>query len=301
MITAAASALENLVLPLSTRNNHRDIEVLARKIFPDNEGGQSLCANRFSTLLSAYTLHHAQKRAAEIVPGEVPDGRPKCDRPQVLLANFLEEGFFPATVVDTLQDSLLHLGIPQQLVEQEVEYRVESLLGQKIRTERYPSYCARKGLQQNSGIYHFYLDHYYQIEQIKAEYDVGIGIAQGGLYLSYLFSLAGLPVMTVTMKRKGKGASFQPSADFDGSELKDKRVLLIDDDVHTGRTLQRAVREIELYKPQELGACFIHESARDFLSQVPSEISASYVLSSIAAVPYDWVIEKTKQFLPQLS
>lgn len=85
---------------------------------------------------------------------------------------------------------------------------------------------------------------------LASQYDQGIGIANGGLWLAYVFSLYGLPTVNVDMKRALNGATYKQIEPFGEEEIKEKRVILFDNDVVTGRTLRRAVREICKFKPK---------------------------------------------------
>jgi len=85
------------------------------------------------------------------------------------------------------------------------------------------------------------------------QYDVGIGIARGGLLPSYLFSLRGLPVKIVDMKRKLNGATWKEIEPIKEEQIRDKKLIIFDNDVVTGRTLKRAVKEINKFQPQKIG------------------------------------------------
>ncbi|HLC66081.1 MAG TPA: phosphoribosyltransferase [Candidatus Nanoarchaeia archaeon] len=82
-------------------------------------------------------------------------------------------------------------------------------------------------------------------------YDIGVGIARAGLFTTYLFQQLGLPTVVADCHRSGqKGTKFRwrglrPNADtFSG-----KRVLVLDDDVRSGRTSVRVHGEIHKHGP----------------------------------------------------
>ncbi len=87
---------------------------------------------------------------------------------------------------------------------------------------------------------------------LSPEYDVGIGLAWGGAPISFIFEKHGLPIRLVDMKRKGFGASWRPIDKLSGHLLKGRRVLVLEGDVFAGRTLKRALRELEEYRPDKI-------------------------------------------------
>jgi len=87
---------------------------------------------------------------------------------------------------------------------------------------------------------------------LAPKYDLGVGIAKGGLWLSYLFSLYGLQIANVDMKRILNGATYKPLKPFGEGQIKDKKIILFDNDVVTGRTLRRIVKELYGFKPQKI-------------------------------------------------
>lgn len=90
--------------------------------------------------------------------------------------------------------------------------------------------------------YHFFENACRAALQLKRHYDYGISLATGGLWLGYIFEMfSAFPVVTARMHRRGKGATWHL---LDDVLLLDKKVVLFDNDVVTGRTLRRAYREL---------------------------------------------------------
>ncbi len=81
-------------------------------------------------------------------------------------------------------------------------------------------------------------------------YDLGIGIARGGLELAYFFEKQGLPVYVVDAHRRGKGATFK-WIDKPGN-IEGKKVAVFDKDVVSGRTTRRVGRELRKLNPATL-------------------------------------------------
>jgi hypothetical protein len=88
--------------------------------------------------------------------------------------------------------------------------------------------------------------------KLASEYDVGIGLAWDGAAISFVFNRHGLPVRLVSMKRKGAGAAWNPIDELNGAELRGRRVLVLEVDVLTGRTLRRALKELERHGPSTI-------------------------------------------------
>lgn len=87
---------------------------------------------------------------------------------------------------------------------------------------------------------------------LTPQYDLGIGIASDGLWFSYLFGLYGLPTIVVDMKRRLNGATWKEIDKVGEEQIKNKKVILFDNDVVSGRTIRRAVREIIKFKPKKI-------------------------------------------------
>jgi hypothetical protein len=88
------------------------------------------------------------------------------------------------------------------------------------------------------------------VMDLQSQYDIGIVIAGKGLLLGYQFYENGFPLKVVDQKRRGNGATWNPIDKLKKRELKGKKVLLIDNDVVTGRTTSRAVKEVSKYEPE---------------------------------------------------
>ena len=74
------------------------------------------------------------------------------------------------------------------------------------------------------------------------------------MWLGYIFSLFGtFPILTAWTKRVGYGANWRPLYPLDSiDDLSNKKVLVFENDVVTGRTLKRAMRELQALNPQSI-------------------------------------------------
>jgi hypothetical protein len=88
--------------------------------------------------------------------------------------------------------------------------------------------------------------------KLAPEYDVGIGLAWGGAPISFIFEKHGLPVKLVAAKRKGAGVIWRPIDELNYELLRGRKVLVLEIDVLAGRTLRRAMNELEQYKPSKI-------------------------------------------------
>lgn len=87
---------------------------------------------------------------------------------------------------------------------------------------------------------------------LAEKYDYCIAIAKSGLYSGYAFSTLGALVPVVEAHKRGRSASFKWVTSPLGEELRDKRVLVLEDDIHLGITLACVRDEIAKYSPRTL-------------------------------------------------
>jgi hypothetical protein len=93
--------------------------------------------------------------------------------------------------------------------------------------------------------------------ELAKNYDLGIGLAKGGLFGAYAFREMGLPAIIAEPHRKGKGATFKWHDAPKGIE--GKKVIVFDKDAVTGRTLKRSLNEINKYSPEYVDLFFSHD------------------------------------------
>lgn len=100
------------------------------------------------------------------------------------------------------------------------------------------------------------------VESLPKQYDLGIELARDGMWLGFMFSLYDFPIKTVKMSRNGDSAIWQPIGDLKEEDIKDKRLILLDNDVITGRTIKKAVEELGKYSPKFMDLLLIYEVTR---------------------------------------
>ena len=85
-------------------------------------------------------------------------------------------------------------------------------------------------------------------EGLKGQYDLAIPLANGGLRLGRVFEQHSYTVKPVKLHRHGKGATWKPLVPL--GDLEGKRILLLEDDMVTGRTIRKAAQELGKHSPQ---------------------------------------------------
>lgn len=83
-------------------------------------------------------------------------------------------------------------------------------------------------------------------------YEVGVGLAWGGAPISFAFQSNGLPVRLVRAKRRNNEVEWGPIDSLDEESIRGKRILVLEVDVLAGRTLTRALKELERFKPAKI-------------------------------------------------
>lgn len=141
--------------------------------------------------------------------------------------------------------------------------------------------------------------------RLHEDYDLGIALATDGLWLGYIAEAFGFPVKSVRMKRMGRGAIWEPIDKLYKKDLKGKRVVVFDNDCITGKSLRRAVREIESYSPSFIDLLLIHErtpiTAKMYMSGkvpvgLPSPVEIleeTFEENGSAHVAYDWDVTES--------
>lgn len=132
----------------------------------------------------------------------------------------------------------------------------------------------------------FYGNHYLSYAKeaakvLRSEYDLGIGLAKDGLWLQFVFDHYGMPTKAVRLNRKGKGAIWKPIDNITREDVNNKKIILFDNDAITGRTLKRAVKELENYYPEFIDLMLIHKHTPISLSKYKEKYEKYISLSDL--------------------
>jgi orotate phosphoribosyltransferase len=105
-----------------------------------------------------------------------------------------------------------------------------------------PTFCHHKGAFENACL---------AARSLKDDYDIGIGIAKKGMWLSFIFSLMGLPSYDLLSYRYGEGRILCPmDLGMKKEAVRGKRILLLDNDAITGDSVKAVVENLAEAGPE---------------------------------------------------
>ncbi|MBR9706649.1 phosphoribosyltransferase [Candidatus Pacearchaeota archaeon] len=141
---------------------------------------------------------------------------------------------------------------------------------------------------------------------LSQEYDLGVGIAKGGLYSTYVFNLMGLDVKVAESHKQEIGESFNWISQFSPSDIQNKRVLVLDKDVDGGRTSKKVLETLQKYKPQKISLALNIEPVDErfftgggtMMSNVPRGFGEIYYPSKFNYQNFDVAVEIFSDKLP---
>ena len=133
-------------------------------------------------------------------------------------------------------------------------------------------YCMAKGYREGDGVNNFTphdaIASFGMAKLLAGTFDRYVAVAPEGHIYSYFLERMGIPVLSVF-------TDYPPTcctSDEDLAVLENQRVLLIEDDVISGRTLQFVVDFVRQFKPSSLALYLGHNIGIQHLSNVPREI-----------------------------
>lgn len=143
-------------------------------------------------------------------------------------------------------------------------------------------HCQTKGYREGPGVNNFIphdvVDAYGMAKYlITAGFDKYLAIAPEGHIYGYFFERMGVPVLSVF-------TDYPPTrcvAEDDLCVLRDQRVLLIEDDAISGRTLRLVSEHLHQFAPKSLGLYLGHTKGVQHLQNVPDEIDKVYVAEDL--------------------
>lgn len=92
---------------------------------------------------------------------------------------------------------------------------------------------------------------------LSADYDCGVSLASNGLWLGFVFSIFDLPIFIVDAERSARGIKWNPVDSINSEIIKEKRVIIFDNDTITSNTLRKAIKEIGKYRPKRIDVALI--------------------------------------------
>ncbi|MBV5339895.1 MAG: hypothetical protein J0665_10115 [Deltaproteobacteria bacterium] len=143
-------------------------------------------------------------------------------------------------------------------------------------------HCQTKGYREGPGVNNFIphdlVDAYGMAKYlVTAGFDKYLAIAPEGHIYGYFFERMGVPVLSVF-------TDYPPTrciAEDDLRILRDQRVLLIEDDAISGRTLRLVSEHLHQFAPNSLGLYLGHTKGVQNLQNVPGEIGKVYVAEDL--------------------
>ena len=143
--------------------------------------------------------------------------------------------------------------------------------------------------------------------ELIPQYDVGIGIAKKGMWLSFIFSELGLETYDVFVARTGENDRFTfPMDPLYGQMLKGKRILLFDNDAITGQSISVVAEGFDSkVSPQSIDVLLISRYSHiseEYYSQIKDKLAdgqligrsekGKYVIDTFAQLPEKFVKKK---------
>lgn len=112
----------------------------------------------------------------------------------------------------------------------------------------------------------------------KANFDVYLAIAPEGHIYGYFFERLGVPVSSLFVDYPPTSCTAEHD---DLGVVRGKNVLLIEDDVRSGRTLGLVIEHLRLYGPHSLHLYLGHGKGVQVLENVPRDIRKVYVAEDL--------------------
>jgi|GEM_PF-1340267 hypothetical protein len=132
--------------------------------------------------------------------------------------------------------------------------------------------------------------------KIASDYDVGVGIAKGGLFSAYVFNLFGLPVKIAEAHKKGRGATFDWISEVERKDFEGKKVIAFDKDVVSGRTSRRVLKEIEKNNPKSVDL-FLNYDFEKIASKIPKGYGTVYHSENFRYSGFDKAVGRLERSL----
>lgn len=116
---------------------------------------------------------------------------------------------------------------------------------------------------------------------VKKGFDVALIIGPEGFAYEPYFRDLGLPTLAINIPESGED-EFRTVELLDNlSELQGKRVLVVEDDVHTGATLQKLLEQLKSYIPKRLGLYLGQPERFQKTINIPPEFEDTYIAKDV--------------------
>lgn len=151
-------------------------------------------------------------------------------------------------------------------------------------------HCMAKGYREGNGVNNFIphdaIASFCVAKLLAGNFDRYVAVAPEGHIYGYFLERMGIPVLSVF-------TDYPPTcctSEEDLTVLENQRVLLIEDDVISGRTLQLVVDYVGQFKPASLALYLGHNAGIQHLGNVPREINPENIYVAERALSQkDWM------------
>lgn len=117
----------------------------------------------------------------------------------------------------------------------------------------------------------------------KRDYDLAVGLLNGGLHLALMTEIAGVRTRLISVHRDSKCEPYWKNIRKGDSKVKKaKNILICEDDAVTGGTLRRIIPLIEKLEPENVDVCFsgiYSDRSIDAASTIPVYNNAFHTVS----------------------
>lgn len=111
-------------------------------------------------------------------------------------------------------------------------------------------------------------------KHLAPRYDLGVGIAKKGLWLSFIFSLYGVQSYDCLVLRDGERRSAHHLGYNKKKDALKKKILIFDNDAVTGLTIKSAAKHLSAARPELIDALLIYartELKPEYYDQIKSQ------------------------------
>lgn len=111
-------------------------------------------------------------------------------------------------------------------------------------------------------------------KRLRQNYDLGIGIAKKGLWMSYIFGKYGLTIRDILTVREGRNRFTVPLDEIYRRDITNKRIIIFENDVVTGGTLRDVSDHLRKAEPKSIDLLVVFGITRlkkEFYEQVKPE------------------------------
>ena len=145
-------------------------------------------------------------------------------------------------VIQTTDRQILNSGVNVELFEEYIGKDIINIVNQSLQ-DFYKNKVFKKTYSMLLGPT---INMAYNLSQ---EHDLGVGIARGGLTSAFLASAFGLETRVVDSHKTGQGATYKAVDEITQEDVRNKRIVVFDKDIVTGRTANRISKELSKFEP----------------------------------------------------